>query len=92
MCFGGLYKVPIGVVVGMTYDSPSKPVKKATKEYRQDASEGDEETMTVEQYLLAKCSESVKELQQCAEKLNQELQVDAESCKEKIREIMRQIE
>ncbi|GJQ13815.1 hypothetical protein GpartN1_g5606.t1 [Galdieria partita] len=51
----------------------------------------DEETMTVEQYLLEKCSESVRELQQCAEKLNQELQMDAESCKKKIREIVEQL-
>jgi len=48
-------------------------------------------TMTVEQYLLEKCSESVRELQQCAERLHQELLVDAESCQKKIREIVEQL-
>ncbi|EME28893.1 hypothetical protein Gasu2_25920 [Galdieria sulphuraria] len=76
----------------MSTNSKEKPFKSMQDQpVEQVDGVASEETMTVEQYLLEKCSESVRELQQCAEKLNQELLVDAESCKKKIREIVEQI-
>eukprot|EP00871_Galdieria_phlegrea_P005130 jgi/Galph1/5618/GphlegSOOS_G4271.1 len=50
-----------------------------------------ENQLTVEEYLLKRCSESVQELQDCTKKLCEELQLDAENCKKKIGDIINQL-